>query len=105
VLTERLKSVSLVRRGWDENLGRGDTHYWNLAERDGDHLYSHLVFDLERPVRSVRTITPIGARAYTGTKASVARLPAVDICTATSTALTASVSGYSGVYLPLRGDS
>ena len=44
------------------------------------------------------TITSIGSRAYTGTNASVAGPPAVDTYTATSTALTASVSGYVWTY-------
>jgi hypothetical protein len=44
------------------------------------------------------TISTIGTRAYTGTNASVAGPPAVDTYTATSTALTASVSGYKWSY-------
>jgi hypothetical protein len=44
------------------------------------------------------TITSIGTRAYTGTNASVAGPPAVDTYTATSSALTASVSGYKWQY-------
>ena len=45
------------------------------------------------------TITSTGTRAYTGTNASVAGPPAVDTYTATSTALTASVSGYKWKYV------
>lgn len=45
------------------------------------------------------TITSIGTRAYTGTNATVAGPPAVDTYTATSTALTASVSGYKWSYV------
>lgn len=44
------------------------------------------------------TVTSIGTRAYTGTNATVAGPPAVDTYTATSSALTASVSGYKWAY-------
>lgn len=44
------------------------------------------------------TITSIGTRAYTGTNATVGGPPAVDTYTSTSTALTASVSGYKWQY-------
>lgn len=46
----------------------------------------------------VCTISTIGTRPYTGTNAAVAGPPAVDTYTATSTALTASVSGYKWSY-------
>jgi hypothetical protein len=45
------------------------------------------------------TITSIGTRAYTGTNAAVAGPPAVDTYTSTSSALTASVSGYKWQYV------
>lgn len=44
------------------------------------------------------TVTSIGTRAYTGTNASVVGPPAVDTYTATTSALTASVSGYKWQY-------